>query len=143
MTRKNLTQIAIGILATVVLTGSVVAQTSVAQNHAGRQAGHHGQKLQQALDKLNLTPKQRTEIKAIVTQAREQSKAVRANDNQTVGELKTKMKQIHEETRTRIQAVLTPEQREKLAQMKKNHQKGHKAGATKRGGETKKNIPPA
>lgn len=70
---------------------------------------------------LNLTPDQIKQIEAI--------RAKRADEKTR---LKNEMKRLNEEERNEIQAVYTPEQKEKIKTMKENRQEKMKANQGKR-----------
>jgi Spy/CpxP family protein refolding chaperone len=95
------------------------------QHQRGKHHGMHGKfgKL------LNLTEAQKTKLKAIHQETRKQLKALRASDG-PVEAKKAQAKQIRENGRAYMRSVLTPEQIQKLDQLKANH-KG-KAGKTGR-----------
>jgi protein CpxP len=63
--------------------------------------GHHANRVEHLTKRLDLTPEQKTKLEALF---KEQDK---------------KLKIIHEETRTRLQEVLTKEQITKLDELKK------------------------
>ena len=121
---------ALAAVLTLGLAGSVaIAQTKTpgvrtgAQNRMGH--GHFGAK-------LGLSEKQIAQIREIRTQSKERAKAIWANDNQSVGALKNALKTLREDTKSKINSVLTPEQR---AMMEKAHSKG-------KGQRPGKSVPP-
>ena len=74
--------------------------------------------------KLNLTDQQKSQIKPILEQSREQMKAVRQDTSLTSEQKKEKAKQIREQTRAQILPLLTPEQQQQLQQMHQRRRKG-------------------
>ena len=75
---------------------------------------------------LNLSADQKTQIKSIREDARKQMQAVKSDTSLSKEQKKAKMKDIHEDTTSKINALLTPEQQQKFAQMQANHKKRHK-----------------
>ena len=121
---------ALAAVLTLGLAGSVaIAQTKTpgvgtgAQHRMGH--GHFGAK-------LGLSEKQIAQIREIRTQSKERAKAIWANDNQSVGALKNALKTLREDTKSKINSVLTPEQR---AMMEKAHSNG-------KGQRPGKSVPP-
>lgn len=90
---------------------------------------HHRQHELHFLTKnLNLTPTQQSQIKGILENRYAQCKALHENAsmrgahrNMSEGERKQKMKEIFRETHEKIMAILTPEQKEKMKQIRKHH----------------------
>ncbi|MBS1714873.1 MAG: hypothetical protein JST30_11120 [Armatimonadetes bacterium] len=126
---KSILAAALGAVLTVGVAGFAGAQVAGAKGQNGLgQKGEHAMKMRghgmRFGDKLGLTDAQKKQMKDVMTQARERRKAIWANDNQTVGALKNQLKALHEETKSKMDAVLTPAQREKLA----NRHKGTKGG---------------
>jgi len=126
---KTILASALGAALTIGVAGFAGAQVAGAkgQDGLGHKGGHamkmhgHGGRFG---DKLGLSEAQKQQMKGIMEQARERRKAIWANDNQTVGSLKAQLKSLHEETKSKIDAVLTPAQREKMA----DRHKGVKGG---------------
>lgn len=81
-----------------------------AQPERGQHKG--GQAL---LEELNLSPEQQEQIKAIKQDTRQQLRALR-QDQPAAGREQTKA--IHEQSRKAVEAVFTPEQQAKLAELK-------------------------
>ena len=128
--------------------------------HAHRHGGH----LKAALSKLDLSDDQRAEIKDIVEASREEAKAYREANGETIKKLMGEMKAAREakdkdaaeavraELKKRHEAspmhaahqailgVLTDDQRAKLAEMRKNHDHGPRGEGDKprKRGEGKK-----
>jgi periplasmic protein CpxP/Spy len=63
---------------------------------------------EQMLDRLQLTPEQRTQVEKILSDAR----------TQLMDEQRQRMREVREQTDQRLQTVLTPEQWEKFKQMR-------------------------
>jgi Spy/CpxP family protein refolding chaperone len=86
----------------------------------GRRIGYknQNQRLQKALSKLDLSPEQEIEIKSIVDESRQavQQKMQKITDEDERREL---MREHRQNTANEIEAVLTPEQKEKFDAMKK------------------------
>jgi protein CpxP len=67
---------------------------------------------------LNLTDDQKKQLKPILAGEFKQMRAVGEDVSLTQNQKREKMKQIHEASRPQVQALLTPEQQQKFAQMK-------------------------
>jgi Spy/CpxP family protein refolding chaperone len=82
--------------------------------------------LQQLSEKLNLTEEQKTKVKAILADEATEIKAVHADTALTTEQKAAKVKEIRDSSREKINALLTPEQQKKFAEMK-----GQAAGRTR------------
>ncbi|GEM_PF-3577786 len=139
-------------VAAVVAASLLVASAAVAQKTAPAKPGTSRAKIAKPgafkekgrmwgmLNQLNLTPSQRQQIEGIFKSTQVQAKAIRNNPNLTPAQKQQQLKVLHEGMRNRIEAVLTPEQRAKLAEMMKNR---HKAGIKAPNGGGKTAPPPA
>jgi Spy/CpxP family protein refolding chaperone len=74
---------------------------------------------------LNLTEEQKKELKPILSDEFKQMRAVGEDASLTHDQKRQRMKQIHEASRPRVQTILTPEQRQKFAQMKEEAKERH------------------
>lgn len=71
-----------------------------------------------ALKQLDLTEAQRTQIKGILQQAREKANAVRADTALDDAAKRARLLELKKQTTDQVISVLTPEQQEKLKQLK-------------------------
>lgn len=74
----------------------------------------HGQKADMMKD-INLTDAQKTQMKTDREIYKAKMEALRKEENITVKELKARQNAIHDEQRAKMQALLTPEQKTKIA----------------------------
>lgn len=117
----------IAILTAVCLSAMLVLSLPQA-SFAGAKAGHHtGKRMQKMATALNLTDAQKTQIKPILKDARQQSKAVKQDTTLSPADRKTKMKAIREGVRSQILPILTADQKTKWAAMRHHHGKRAKA----------------
>lgn len=98
------------------------ALPAVQPDKSGRRGHHGGGKLsiEKLTAELNLTPEQQGKIKPILDSARAERKQLRQN-TASKEEMRPQMKQLRQKTRDQINAILTPEQQQKFAQLKKEH----------------------
>jgi Spy/CpxP family protein refolding chaperone len=66
---------------------------------------------------LDLTDHQKGQLKPVLADEFKQMRAVGDDASLTQDQKREKMKQIHEASRPRVQAILTPEQQQKFARM--------------------------
>jgi Spy/CpxP family protein refolding chaperone len=108
-------------------------QASPDQNRAGTAGNRHrdrvGERLKWLSQHLNLTEDQKKQLKPILAGEFKQMRAVGEDASLTQYQKREKMEQIHEASRPQVQAILTPEQRQKFSQMKEE--------AKERRGDTK------
>lgn len=97
--------------------GKKAAGAGKAQKGAKRQGVGIGPKM---IGQLDLTEKQKADLKAIQDKARTQAQAIRTNNSLTEEQKREKVGEIMKATRAKIEGVLTPEQEAKLAKMRKD-----------------------
>ena len=140
MFRKPMMGVATLALCTIALsTMPMMAQDNAApaaptqqQDQAGPQGGRHGgpgreeHQIEFLTKKLNLSPDQVTQVKAIDDDSRQQMMAVRSDTSLSADEKKPKMMAIHQASQGKIRGVLNDEQKTKFdamqAQMQERRQ---------------------
>jgi len=83
-----------------------------AQTHEKGMGIHN--KLQAALDSLNLTDDQKAKVKDILADAKTKRQAVLTDASLNEDQKRAKMKELHEGLLTKLNEVLTPEQQAEL-----------------------------
>jgi protein CpxP len=120
--------IAVLALSLVPLSFAQDTQAPADQQHEGRH-GHGGmrgmgdpdQHLQMLTKQLNLTKDQQDKIRPILQEQHDKmQQQMQSNANASQDDRRAAMKQSHEETVSRINEVLTPDQQKKFATMQKN-----------------------
>lgn len=118
-----------GLFAIAAFTFSAVAQDQTTDgqkkwNKEGR--GHHkGHDGMKAMEQLNLTDAQKTQIKSINEDFKTRLHALHQNDNILVKDQKEQRKALMTERKNKISAILTPEQKTQLEQMRQKHEGKH------------------
>jgi protein CpxP len=104
-------------------------QASPDQNRAGSAGNRHrdrvGERLKWLSQHLNLTEDQKKQLKPILAGEFKQMRAVGEDASLTQYQKREKMEQIHEASRPQVQAILTPDQRQKFAQTKEEAKERH------------------
>jgi periplasmic protein CpxP/Spy len=97
------------------------AQTQPASPSAGQHHWRHGghqsaeQRLNRMDQKLGLTADQKAKIGPMLEEQQKQAQAIRNDSSLTPEQKKAKFTELRQSTRSQIEALLTPEQRSKLA----------------------------
>ncbi len=131
-------KILLSLIAIATITFSVDAQTK--RNNAEKQnrtekngksklghAKHDEKKHDQMMnhhkmgDKVNLTEAQRQQMKSINMDFKNRLQELKKSDNMTVKEFNAKKEVFMQERKQKIQALLTPEQKNQMKQFKKEH----------------------
>jgi Spy/CpxP family protein refolding chaperone len=86
-------------------------------------------RLQNVLAQLDLTDDQKTQIDAIITPARQQLEDIKKGDDDRKAK-QTKTREVLEQTREKVTAVLTDQQKTKLKEITAN-ERGKRAGKQK------------
>ena len=100
---------------------------------------HQGQKGDMIKD-LNLTDAQKVQLKADRETYKAKMEALRKDENITVKEMKAREKAIHDEQKAKMQALLTPEQKAKIASDRANMDTKRKAMDAQRAEEMKEKL---
>src|SRR5258708_37387875 len=83
-------------------------------------------RLKMLTEKLNLTDDQQAKLKPILEDESKQMKAVHDDTSLAPADRRAKMKELHEASTDKINAVLTPDQQAKWKQMKQEKMEKHK-----------------
>ena len=97
-------------------------------------------------EKLNLTDAQKAQFQQISRDMRKQGMAIRQDSSLTDDQKKQKMQDLRKASHKQMFSVLTPEQKEKLKQLREEHKKeqdknktsGDQASAKKKPGSSKR-----
>ena len=92
---------------------SAKPQAAPAAQATEKHSGMHD-KLQAALDSLNLTDDQKAKIKDIFADAKTKHQAVSTDASLNEDQKKAKLKELHESTMAKMNEVLTPDQQAEL-----------------------------
>jgi Spy/CpxP family protein refolding chaperone len=115
-------RIIVSALIAVAVAGSASAQDQ--QPHREGFGRHH-----YGYQQLNLTDEQKSGLKTINEDFRKQLTELKKNEDITVREWKSRMKSIREEHKTKVESVLTPEQKASMEKMRQDRKlKGSKRG---------------
>ena len=95
---------------------AALARTQAAPDAQKGEGKHMGMrdKLQETVDSLNLTDDQKAKVKDIFADAKTKHKALAADASLNDEQKRAKMKEIREDTLSKINEVLTPEQQTEL-----------------------------
>lgn len=85
-----------------------------------RHKGHHPMP-GMAMQKLNLTQEQKDKFKAQHENFRKQMEELKKNDNITVKEWKSRMESLRKDNKTKLDGILTAEQKGQIEKMKAEH----------------------
>ncbi len=118
VTTKNLLTIALA--TALALPAASFAKSNNDVPNAGQTAGHHkrggrGGLMNHAAEELGLSPAQKAQMQALRKEFAPQRKALRDNKSLTPAQRKAQTKALNASYEARVNAILTPEQRTKLA----------------------------
>ena len=107
------------------------SQTSSPQWQARRAAAQRQrQHMAMLAEKLGLTDAQKAQFQQINKDMRKQGMAIRQDTSLTNDQKKQKMQELRKESHRQMFSVLTPEQKEKLKQMRAEHKKEQEKSTT-------------
>jgi Spy/CpxP family protein refolding chaperone len=129
--------VVVGLLASlsaVAQDSSQPAPTAPTAKHRHKQGDRAEQKLKRLSKKLNLTDDQKEKIKPILQDEEKQLTDMEADSTLSAQQKHNKTKEIRRSSRAQLDAILTPEQKEKLPSRKagsegRHHHHAHQAGA--------------
>jgi periplasmic protein CpxP/Spy len=84
------------------------------------------ERLRHMSKELNLTDDQKEKLKPILQDEAQQMKSVQADNSLSTQQRRKKMREIHKTYEPQVQAVLTPEQKDKLKSMKQEGRQGRR-----------------
>ena len=92
-----------------------------ATRNGGHNGGHAGGRLAKLAQHLDLTNDQKAQLKPILKHEAEQVRDIRQNSSLSPEAQRDQIKEVRKDTRPQILAILTPEQREKLKDLRRHH----------------------
>ena len=106
--------VSLGLLAALGLPlASAKPQANLATQAAGKEKGMHD-RMQAALDSLNLNDDQKAKVKDILADAKTKRQAAVSDTSLNEEQKRAKMKELHEGIMSKLNEVLTPEQQAEL-----------------------------
>jgi len=108
------------------LQAAPAAQEQGAMGGHAREAMTPESRLKMLTEKLNLTEDQQAKLKPILENESQQTKALHDDTSLAPADKRAKMKELHESSTEKINAVLTPDQQTKWKQMKQEMMEKHK-----------------
>jgi periplasmic protein CpxP/Spy len=106
--------------AAVIISSAAFAQTERTVDSKPRMERHKGKHDKDKMMKeLNLTTEQKAQMKAQHQEMKAKRDALKAQDNITVKEMREKQEALKTEQKTKMETILTSEQKTKMAEMKK------------------------
>ncbi|HEX2191503.1 MAG TPA: hypothetical protein VHG51_21505 [Longimicrobiaceae bacterium] len=124
---------AAGLLAGAAFDRTLAAREPEPPQEAGWDCRGHGAKTSMILDRLDLTPEQRTRVDAVMERRRAQADSFWEREG-------PRMRAIVDSTRAEVRAILTPEQRAEYDRLREEHRAARRAArererAAERAGE--------
>jgi len=112
-------------------TSNAVQSGSAAQEHSAMGGSTMGpmtpeDRLKMLTEKLNLTEDQQAKLKPIIEDQSKQMKAIHADTSLAPADRQAKMKEVHESSIEKMNAILTPDQQAKWKQMRQEMMEKHK-----------------
>jgi Spy/CpxP family protein refolding chaperone len=117
---------------TLALTGALAvslagfAQTQNSTDTSSTATTSTATKSQSGKNDLGLNADQKSQIKQIRQNEKQQIQTVKADNSLNKDQKKAKIKDIRQNSTSQINSLLTPEQQQKFAQRRANHRKHHK-----------------
>ena len=105
--------VSLGLVVGLTLLFAAVELQATLTQATGKETKTHD-KLQAALDSMNLTEDQRAKVKDVLADAKTKHHAVSTDTSLTDEQKKAKMKELHEGMMSKLNEVLTPEQQTEL-----------------------------
>ena len=119
----NIRTLALSSTLAVSCAGFAAAQSAAGSTNAAPSTTTQSQN---GKNSLSLTADQKTQIKQIRQNEKRQIQAVKTDNSLSKDQKKAKLKDIHQNSTSKINGLLTPEQQQKFAQRRANHRKHHK-----------------
>jgi Spy/CpxP family protein refolding chaperone len=108
-----------------IITSALVLALAFGSAQAQKTSGHKGKGYNKenrmgGYDKLNLTADQKSRLDALKATYKQQAADLKNNTQLSDEQRKTRKKELHQNFKSQADAILTPEQKEQLSQMKAN-----------------------
>ena len=84
------------------------------------QTKHNKKDREEMMKTLNLTKEQKTLLKSFHKSKKQEGESIKNNAGLSKEQKKEKTEQLHKERHEKLESILTPEQKEKMKQMKEN-----------------------
>ena len=111
-----------------------------AQDKMGKKGHHHKHQKGMMAKQLNFSEAQKTQAKAIQEDSRKKMQELNKNESITVKEQRDRKAAILKERKTKMDGLLTAEQKTKMTQLKAEHKAKKEAGYAKRMDKMKTNL---
>ncbi|HVZ61151.1 MAG TPA: Spy/CpxP family protein refolding chaperone [Terriglobales bacterium] len=98
------------------------------EHHRGKRMGPPGGGFERMAERLNLTEQQKSQIKPIFDNNRKEMEALRDDTSLTQDQKRERFMQMRDQTKTQVDAILTPEQKQQMQEMQekmRNRRRGH------------------
>ncbi len=119
----------------VLLSGAAIWAQTGSDNSGPSQEQHErrgrrGGGFERMAQALNLTEEQKSQIQPILQQQRQKLEALRNDNSLSQQQKREQFQQIREQTRSQINAILTPDQQQKMQQMEQQmrQRRGRRGG---------------
>src|SRR5215469_5933314 len=127
----SLALLAVAAVITLAPTSRALQTASNTQEHGAMGGSTMGpmtpeDRLKMLTDKLNLTEDQQAKLKPILEDQSKQMKAIHDDSSLAPADRQAKMKEIHESSIEKMNAILTPDQQAKWKQMRQEMMERHK-----------------
>ena len=122
--KLNLKTLALTSTLAVSLAGFAAAQS--ATGTTATTTGNTATQNESGKNRLGLTADQKTQMKQIRQDEKQQIQAVKGDNSLSKDQKKAKIQEIRQNGTSKINGLLTPEQQQKFAQRRANHRKHHK-----------------
>jgi Spy/CpxP family protein refolding chaperone len=106
--------VSLGMVAALAVPLALAKTQTTPAPQAASKRGEMRDRLQAAVESLNLTDDQKAKVKDIFADAKTKREAVFSDTSLTDDQKKAKMKELHEGTLAKVNEVLTPEQQTEL-----------------------------
>ena len=97
------------------------------QSQNGMHQGMHTSRLEWLSKELSLTDEQKAKIKPILSDEAKQMQSLKEDTSLTADQKHDKMKEMHQNTDSQINDILTPDQQKKYADLKAQQKMHHEA----------------
>ncbi|MES2776637.1 MAG: hypothetical protein V4722_20840 [Bacteroidota bacterium] len=106
-------------------TVSVFAQEKIKSKGDKMRQGRDHHSKNKAMEQLNLTEDQKTQLKANRADFHQQLKALESNENQTVKQLRDQKAALAKSQKAKMESILTTDQKAKFSEMKEKGRQKH------------------
>lgn len=126
-------KLVLGALGAALLGAPALAQAGNGEPASGTADANHEGRKGKAFEQLGLTDQQKQQLKQMHEETRKQMQAIKNDSSLTPEQKKAKVRELHMQSKTKMDSILTAEQQQKMKELRGKHRRGHRGHGRRAG----------